>query len=818
MRNISKKRVGLALFAVSGLLFLAGSVANPKEAQAYCSGNYTCGAEVTVCFCGGEVASASRCSQGDPGCSWGPECDDGFQTRGCTQSIGGGNSCSAHCGVYACSGPTGADCSWVVPPPTPTLVPGVPTPTLAPGVTPTPTPGVVSCGDSCSSGSDCPPPRVCPSSTGKCWCFDPPTFTYCEGIRLDSDYTLQQLYENVNVGFYADGVGSANDYDATARLRYKNLTNPQETSPGQFVNFWETDCIDLEGSGMTRDRWCHMRGSDLNSTPPPLLLPGDEVEAWIRIVDSSICNRIFTIPDYTGSVVGRVWADMNGNGAIDAGDGFIQSPGSSCPSGGWPSSSYQTVDGVYIEVQGPEYQQVQVNQDTDGNFMCTNEPYYRFNELNIGTYTVSLNEDVLPAGWVFSANGADSNDCTAIGSNQFSCIVSKNDTAHVWFGIQPISCELQISTDPVTLAVGTTVDIPESILEINGEVSEVRYSIADVDTADFNPDRFIPAATFIDDPRDGLDATLSGNDEGTTHLTVSGTMTNNGDIIVCTPAEAGVDVVNPPGWWQADGGGIIAANGSISSIIPVTYCEPAPDCEPYLITDVSGVPGVPVATANINPAGSHVSPASDPWIVASSPVNGADYNYEFFYNRLSGEIKSNWFSSVPSTITPAFLWTYSSPGRFNDINGYSWFYRNGDLTISGPDRNLFTRNIVLFVEGDLHIRAPINFTDGEGFFMAVVRGNILIDSEFDAGEDQPELEGIYYTDGEFSTDVTIIGETNEEPLYVRGSVAAGSFDLKRDLFGNAVAPAEIFEYGPDILLKYPKNLKVKQIKWEEVAP
>ncbi len=119
------------------------------------------------------------------------------------------------------------------------------------------------------------------------------------------------------------------------------------------------------------------------------------------------------------------------------------------------------------------------------------------------------------------------------------------------------------------------------------------------------------------------------------------------------------------------------------------------------------------------------------------------------------------------------------------------------------------------MNGNLTLNGKINIqTKGQGFFMAIVSGNINVAGTVTAGAGLPALEGIYESDGVFDTGVSASN------LYVRGTVVGwGGVNLKRDLgAGNSANPAETFEFAPDITMLYPRDLVQDKLGWKEVAP
>ena len=66
---------------------------------------------------------------------------------------------------------------------------------------------------------------------------------------------------------------------------------------------------------------------------------------------------------------------------------------------------------------------------------------------------------------------------------------------------------------------------------------------------------------------------------------------------------------------------------------------------------------------------------------------------------------------------------------------------------------------------------------------------------------------------------TIHSVPETEQLHIRGSIAGyAGVVLERDLTDNSVTPAEFFEYGPDLLFTFPRDLTSRKYKWKEIAP
>jgi hypothetical protein len=127
--------------------------------------------------------------------------------------------------------------------------------------------------------------------------------------------------------------------------------------------------------------------------------------------------------------------------------------------------------------------------------------------------------------------------------------------------------------------------------------------------------------------------------------------------------------------------------------------------------------------------------------------------------------------------------------------------------------NIGTRKVILLVDNaDVNITGNINLTDGQGFFMLIVKGNVNIDPAVGGGG-SANLEGLYFADG------TLTDGSGNTQFHTRGSIVAnGGISMQRDLVANNMSPAELFEFAPDQIMLFPKVLGTRKMSWKEVAP
>lgn len=266
---------------------------------------------------------------------------------------------------------------------------------------------------------------------------------------------------------------------------------------------------------------------------------------------------------------------------------------------------------------------------------------------------------------------------------------------------------------------------------------------------------------------------VTGLSAGTATVTANVYMVGSTAIICHSSATVSVSA---GAWWQvidAD----VWAKGDLTSMLPANQY--------FDLAGLGSYPGLPVYEGSTNLTIGTVSTKG--WLANTSAANPKVFNSNYF------------IASIPTDTTINTVSGTSVPGSFIDsgeaTNGYLWYIYDGSQTGGIPltitsDMSLGDRKVILFVKGaDLVLQGKINLTKGQGFFMAITSGNILVDPNV-ASLAGYSLEGIYISDGQFRTGT--VGGGNDHTLYVRGTVAAyGGIDLQRDLTGS---------YGKEFLL------------------
>lgn len=262
----------------------------------------------------------------------------------------------------------------------------------------------------------------------------------------------------------------------------------------------------------------------------------------------------------------------------------------------------------------------------------------------------------------------------------------------------------------------------------------------------------------------------------------------NGSLL--TDSDIWSFTINDGPWWQVKDGDITTNNDLTSSV---------PDGELFEIVGLGGFPGVPVFGSTFSLTTEPTKISDTLWNINTTTFQSRIFNYAYFKNLIPEDVNFNDISNLTT-------------GGSTYTDGYEWYKVTGDVTTVG-DIDLGSRKVILFIEsGNLNVEGNINLTDGSGFFGAFVNGNITISDQVTG---TPSIEGIYLSDGVFSTGTSGLGDNQ---LHIRGSVATfGGINLERDLTSNA-NPAELFEFAPDQMMLFPEKLMYRRSKWQEIAP
>lgn len=345
------------------------------------------------------------------------------------------------------------------------------------------------------------------------------------------------------------------------------------------------------------------------------------------------------------------------------------------------------------------------------------------------------------------------------------------------------------------IVVGEVVPITTIVDDPDGDpITEVEFQ---VDGAPFPP-----ASTDTSGPPWSANWTCTSPTPHTIRARATDNKGGVGDWTYVT-----VNGIAPGPWFQLDGGSIISG-GSITSSIPTTVSDF------FLNNPPSFTPGVAIYNGLLNIGTAPLSATGWQTNTATAPMS--TYSYTHFSGLASGKIPPpNEFSDGATLSTNDFSSAVAD-------GGYAWIRVNGDASfgnIGAPATVNVNQRVIVFVNGDLTIndRANLNAGVGNNFLMFIVRDDIIVNPALSStGLNDPALHGIFFAGGTFNSGTN---GTDDNLLVVRGSVAANSMNLVRDLkVENSILPAEVFQFSPELVANYPPALSVKHLIWREVAP
>ena len=410
--------------------------------------------------------------------------------------------------------------------------------------------------------------------------------------------------------------------------------------------------------------------------------------------------------------------------------------------------------------------------------------------------------------------------CSTCGFSPSECVLSPTgscvwDPARCQVQIPRPSCSIVFTPASMNINIGQSQDLTSTLTEANGTVTST------VDS--FTPPGIV-SSRLISTTNPNFYTTVrlirvTGVTTGVTSFRSTSTVVGPGGSNSCTRTAA-IGVNSPNAWWQAVNGDVLAG-GNLTSLVPTSCilpaCNPAFDRKPAPLVGIPGFPGLPIYSGasfdfSDSPSSVGISAEGTNWLANSqlSPKLSL-YNYAYFVKQIPPNVTLN--PITLNQLTQANL-TSGSSSR----GGYIWYKTKGNTAINGNIQIAGNTKVILLVEeGDLNINGTIDVqTTGQGFFMAIVQGNIIINPS--VSSQTPDLEGVFLADGEFGTGTT--GTRNDQQLTILGSVAAHEgITLQRNLGSlNSTTPAEVFEYSPELLQAYPKELGRRRLVWEEVAP
>ncbi len=353
------------------------------------------------------------------------------------------------------------------------------------------------------------------------------------------------------------------------------------------------------------------------------------------------------------------------------------------------------------------------------------------------------------------------------------------------------TCTISLSPATLNLTIGGATGTITATVSCSIAIDNVTFTSNNTTIATVSPGT---------DTTSPFTTTITAVGSGAT--TITGVVNSGGQ-----PRASDTTAVNstpPAAWWQVKDSDV-ATGGDMSVDLPSGF--------DFDTNGGGGFPGIPSYGGSTNLTNSNVSTTG--WLAKNISTNPKQYDYAALAGQIPPEITStiNTINAGDNVATKL-----NSGTATHDADNYYWFKYDGAVNGGQPltlsTVNLGSRKAILLVkDANLNITGNVTLTNGSGFFMTVVGGNITVSNAVGGGG-SPNLEGIYEADGTFSDSV------DNSKLWIRGSIVAyGGVNFQRDLAaGNVTDPAEFFEYGPDQILLYPITLGARRINWKEVAP
>ena len=309
------------------------------------------------------------------------------------------------------------------------------------------------------------------------------------------------------------------------------------------------------------------------------------------------------------------------------------------------------------------------------------------------------------------------------------------------------------------------------------------------------------------------------------------------DMIPCNaPAKTDLTMDYTNAWFQTERGNVFSRMG-VSTAIPAT----APNKYFIRQPQYENV-GVLISSSSAN-LGSGMVSIRNISAVANTTTK-PESSFDLFFNTKLPEIMRNEIKSATTSSHLAHEYQSASipasnlslcDSDYHSFRGYKICYYDGSYLVSGvPLGDLTLTGNYAFPNGDRIIlfveNANVTFegkitpvTRGRSSFLVISQKDILIDPAVGSpfSDNIPDLEGVFYTDKNFSSghDADFLTDEN---LHIRGAVVANKFNMQRDLVQgtetNETYPGEYFSYGTEQIMAFPPFLKLRPTYWQEVNP
>ena len=340
-------------------------------------------------------------------------------------------------------------------------------------------------------------------------------------------------------------------------------------------------------------------------------------------------------------------------------------------------------------------------------------------------------------------------------------------------------------------------------------------------------------------------------DPGTGQATFTCLPTGNYQLTVSIPSGYTLTGTNVDGVQSFPGSNPISLN-SLAANATTTFCI-AP-INPWFQTDkgdarflnlTNPVPSGKLGSTDATYPGIFYSSNSNVSVgFGAASVKNWVINNEYSYNadteNRNGGMSYDFYKSKASQLGTTI--TQIDPNTFNQaqITGSGVYEAPGDLTI-----NLYNhvngRRVVLLVDGNVTLNAPISIPQNQGVFILAAKGNITVAKAVGvafntdyvlATSNTHSLDGYYTAQGSviLDGDTCPDGTTADLRLNVGGALIAnalkpfattgtGTIQNKRSICANSTAyPSLFIASRPDFITQLTDFYKTSYTKWQEVNP
>ncbi len=198
-------------------------------------------------------------------------------------------------------------------------------------------------------------------------------------------------------------------------------------------------------------------------------------------------------------------------------------------------------------------------------------------------------------------------------------------------------------------------------------------------------------------------------------------------------------------------------------------------------------------------------------------VSSKKWKVKATQNAIAGKYTYDYFAAW---LTPKTVPLAGSVINTSCLTTATFYLTSGNLSIDTALVINTDKAVVILVNGDLNINAPIRRNNKKMFLGFIVKGNINVASTLVNGTN-PVMDGFYFADGA----INIPGAgANADPQFIGNGIfaARGGFNMSRSLGSgatqNPTKPAEWFIFDPSLIINAPTEIMRANYTWKEVVP